>query len=387
MWPGVQIQDFQSMAHIPLSALSSPQTHPSRMVIQLLCNCFHWSIFSIHLKIHVLLTGKKLIAPPPLFHTVPFYSSVLFSYRVPIFLLLLLFLELSSTVSFLIRDTLVSTVMLSHVITFTFLYPVYSQSLISLSPGVFPLSLLTNRFSVVGVTPPPSVLHLYPLLPLQQQSYQTPSRQVLLQSCQTLTVDTTSNKVSCEAVTCQLPEDDNRIFTMDIKPRSPHSAIAWVFSTAWRKRTWNSLWSLQQAYGLFGSVPLHFCSSFYSVYHSVNTGKKFITNFVKTQTKIIQTILWTCPSHFGWGHQHKWEIRLICMTFSSVCGQHPKMIRVDGSAHVFCSQRTVPNFFLLRRTGNTWPISTHYTSIASPSSQRHRSLNPPHYPYCKRRTE
>lgn len=46
----------------------------------------------------------------------------------------------------------------------------------------------------------------------------------------------------------------------------------------------------------------------------------------------------------------------------SICrvlvGQHPKMIRANGSTHVFYSQRTVPKFSLLR-TGNTWPISNH----------------------------
>lgn len=73
-------------------------------------------------------------------------------------------------------------VMLSHIITFVLPCIAYLQSLYltSLPPGVFPVSLLTDCFSVVGVALPPSVLHQDPLLPLQQQFYQTPSCQFLL---------------------------------------------------------------------------------------------------------------------------------------------------------------------------------------------------------------
>ena len=142
--------------------------------------------------------------------------------------------------------------MLSHVITFLYLPYLQSLCLISLPPGFFPLAF--DRLPLSLASPHPQGQALHPLPPLQQQ---IPSRQLLPQSCQTSTVDTTRNKVTYEAVTCQLPEDHKRIFTTGIKPSSPHSATDSTFCPAWRKGMSNSQGSLQQAHASHGSVPLH----------------------------------------------------------------------------------------------------------------------------------
>lgn len=148
MWPSVHILDFQRMAHIPLSALSSPQIRLSLMVIQLLCNCFHWSIFSIHLQNISFALWKEA------------NCTTSFVPRCPISALcpnLLLFLEVFLPLFFLTPDILIFTVMFSQVITFTFLYPMSS-------PPCFP-----SRFWPI-LSPSLVSFHLYsqllfPLLP------------------------------------------------------------------------------------------------------------------------------------------------------------------------------------------------------------------------------
>lgn len=72
----------------------------------------------------------------------------------------------------------------------------------------------------------------------------------------------------------------------------------------------------------------------------------------------------------------------------SVCRQHPKMIRTDSSAHVFCSQRTVHFFFSFKEDREHLayyhPLHIHCSAILTKTPL---TLNPPRYPNCKRRTE
>lgn len=150
MWPSVQIQDFQSKACIPLSALCSPQN-----VLHVWFSSFSTTVFTDVLSASI---WKYMGCPLKRTTFVPhcrFFLLCHFQPPCPDLPSPPISWTPSSTVSFLTFDILVSMVMLSHVITFMFLYLVYSQSpynLASLSPGLFPSLLLTDCFSVVCVT-------------------------------------------------------------------------------------------------------------------------------------------------------------------------------------------------------------------------------------------
>lgn len=209
------------MARAPLPALSSPQTHPSLRAVPPLCGSFQRRIFSVHLK--------DTLCPPERSCTITFVPHC------PTFLLCSFQLPrpdpsysppISGTSSTLFPNLSYPcfTLTLSHVTTSASLYLMLSQSLhLMLPPGFFPLSLLNDSFC--RWRHPTSKGRSCTLVhPQQRRSQQSPSGRFLPRSCQTLTADATTNKGTFEAVTCQLPEDHNRIFMVDAKTRSPRSA-------------------------------------------------------------------------------------------------------------------------------------------------------------------